>query len=59
MCQGRFRLAFRKKSSPTEWLGTEQAPQGAVMAPKLPELQEHVDNSLRHRVDYGVSMEGH
>lgn len=37
-------------SWPRGWLGTDQAPQGMVTAPRLPELQEHSDNALRRRV---------
>lgn len=40
-------------------LGTEQVPQGMGMAQRLPELQEHLDRAVRHRVGLlGYPMQG-
>lgn len=48
LCQGSFRLNFKNFLQMV--VGTELAPQGTVMAPRLPELQERLDNALRQRV---------
>lgn len=42
-------------------LGTAQAPQGMVLAPKLPEVQEHLDSTARDAQGgiVGGSGQGH
>lgn len=46
------RLGYSEKVLPPEggWV-LKQAPQGASLAPTLPELKEHLDNSFRHMVE--------
>ncbi|NWT59195.1 MID49 protein, partial [Erythrocercus mccallii] len=50
LCQERFRLDMRKRFFPRGWWGTDQAPKGMVTDPRLPELQEHLENALGDRV---------
>ena len=48
LCQ--VRSDIRERFFPQRVLGTAQASQGMGMAPRLPELQEHLDNAPRHRL---------
>ena len=59
LCQGGLGWRSGKGSSP-EVLGTAQAPQGMGTAPRLPELQEGLDNALRDAQGgiVGVSVRG-
>lgn len=43
-------VGITKRFSPRSCWGTDQAPQGTGTAPKLPELQEHLDTTSRDRV---------
>ena len=40
-------MDFRERFSLQRVLGTAQAPQGMGTAPRLPELQEHLDSAAR------------
>lgn len=53
LCQGMFRVNFRKSSTSRGWLGAGTGSPGKlVTAPTLAELKKLLDNTVRHMVRF-------